>query len=361
MNGRPVLIMAGGTGGHIFPGLAVAEALRERSRAVVWLGTRRGLEARLVPERGFDVEWISVRGLRGKGYLAWILTPLQTLAAIWQVFGIFRRCRPAVVLGMGGFVSAPGGIAAWLTRKPLVIHEQNAVAGTANRVLSRLAQRVYAGFAGAFPEGVECEVVGNPVRREILALPAPDLRFRDRAGALRLLVIGGSQGARVLNETVPQAIAQLPEVDRPIVRHQAGKGADLAIEAYRSAGVDANVVAFIGDMAEAYGWADLVIARAGALTVAELAVAGVGAMLVPYPYAIDDHQLRNAESFCASGAGLVIEERELSPARLAAELERLRGRRADLLRMANAARSEARRDAAEQIAGACIELAEAVP
>jgi len=358
MTRGPVMIMAGGTGGHIFPGLAVAEALRERERPVVWLGTRRGLEARLVPERGLEVEWISIKGLRGKGLLAWIVTPLLTLAAIWQVLSVFRRRRPAVVLGMGGFVSAPGGIAAWIVRKPLVIHEQNAVAGTANRLLAHFARRIFAGFAGAFPPAVACEVVGNPVRREILALPEPAARFAGRDGPLRLLVIGGSQGARVLNETVPLAVARLPQSNRPIIRHQAGRGADLAEEAYRAAGVDAGVEAFVDDMAAAYGWADLVVARAGALTVAELQVAGVGALLVPYPYAIDDHQTRNAESFCKNGAGVMLPEQELDAERLGSELSRLQGRRGELLRMAQAARTDAKLNAADVLATACIDLVE---
>jgi UDP-N-acetylglucosamine--N-acetylmuramyl-(pentapeptide) pyrophosphoryl-undecaprenol N-acetylglucosamine transferase len=353
------MIMAGGTGGHIFPGLAVAEVLREQQRGVVWLGTQRGLEARLVPERGIEIEWINIRGLRGRGWRAWIATPLQMLAAIIQVMAAFRRCRPSAVLGMGGFVSAPGGIAAWLTRRPLIIHEQNAVAGTANRLLAPLARQVYAAFPGAFPLRVKHRVVGNPVRREIAILPPPAQRFAARRdGLVHLLVVGGSQGARVLNEIVPQAIALLPRELRPAIHHQAGQSADTARAGYAAVGTVAEVMPFIEDMAAAYAWADLVVARAGALTVAELEAAGVGAILVPYPHAIDDHQTKNAEHFARRGAGVVLAEPDCSAARLAAELGSLIGDRDKLLSMAEQARSQALTDAAVEIARACIAAGE---
>lgn len=356
MSAGPIMIMAGGTGGHIFPGLAVAEVLREQQQAVVWLGTRRGLEARLVPERGIEIEWITIRGLRGRGLRAWILTPLQMLAAIVQVISAFRRRRPSAVLGMGGFVSAPGGIAAWLTRRPLIIHEQNAVAGTANKLLAPLARQVYAAFPGAFSPRIRHRVVGNPVRREIAGLPAPAVRFARRGeGPVHVLVVGGSQGARVLNETLPEAIAALPRELRPLLRHQAGKSMDVANARYAECGVTAEVTAFIDDMAAAYEWADLVVARAGALTIAELEAAGVGAILVPYPHAIDDHQTKNAEHFARQGAGVLIAETDFSAARLAAELGRLIAARSVLLTMAEQARSQALTHAADEIARACID------
>jgi UDP-N-acetylglucosamine--N-acetylmuramyl-(pentapeptide) pyrophosphoryl-undecaprenol N-acetylglucosamine transferase len=353
------MIMAGGTGGHIFPGLAVAAELRRRNEDVVWLGTKRGLEARLVPEHGIDIEWIAIRGLRGRGLLAWLITPVQLLAAVFQVLRAFRRRRPRAVLGLGGFVSAPGGVAAWLARLPLIIHEQNAVAGTANRWLAPLARRVFCAFPGAFRERVRAEVVGNPVRAEIAALPDPQTRMAGRKEQrLQLLVVGGSQGARVLNQRVPEALAALPPERRPAVRHQAGREIDSARAAYAAAGIaDASIEPFIGDMASAYAQADFVIARAGALTIAELEAAGLGALLVPYPYAIDDHQTRNAESFARDGAGIVVAESELTPQRLRDEIDALYGDRERVIAMAVAARGHALTDAAEQLASACIDAA----
>ena len=363
--GGPIMIMAGGTGGHVFPGLSVADALRERGHGVVWLGTRRGLEARVVPRHGIDIEWISVSGLRGKGVRGLVTAPFRAAFAVGQALGVIRRRKPAAVLGMGGFVSGPGGLAAWLTRRPLVIHEQNAVAGTANRWLARFATRVFEAFPSSFPRGVPAERIGNPVRRSIAALPPAAERIAElcRAGQgasrrPRLLVLGGSQGARVLNVTVPAALAVLPEALRPEVRHQAGRLHDEARAAYRDAGVDADVREFIDDMADAYGWADFAVARAGALTISELAAAGLGAVLVPYPHAIDDHQTRNAASFAAEGAALVIAEQELTAERLAAELRSLLEQPSRLEAMAAASRALARVDAADRLADACIALAE---
>jgi UDP-N-acetylglucosamine--N-acetylmuramyl-(pentapeptide) pyrophosphoryl-undecaprenol N-acetylglucosamine transferase len=362
MASGPVVIMAGGTGGHIFPGLAVAEALRQRDRRVLWLGTPRGLEAEIVPPRGFEVEWISIGGLRGKGALAWVITPIKALAAVCRLLVTFWRRRPSAVLGMGGFVSGPGGVAAWLARSPLIIHEQNAVAGTANRLLARLAQRIYAAFPGAFPAGIAYQVIGNPVRSEIAAVPEPSVRFAQRRNAsAHLLIVGGSQGARVLNELVPAALGRLPAEKRPLVWHQAGRGLDAALAAYDAARISADAVAFIDDMARAYAWADLVIARAGALTIAELEAAGVGALLVPYPFAIDDHQTLNAKRFCVNGAGILIPESELSAERLARELSELLENRGRLLAMAEAAREQAKAGAAETLAEACIDVAENAP
>lgn len=362
MSAAPIMIMAGGTGGHVFPGLAVAEVLRQRAQPVVWLGTERGLEARLVPEHGIDVEWISIAGVRGRGAGAWLAAPFRIGFAVWQVLGALRRRRPAAVLGMGGFVSGPGGLAAWLARLPLIIHEQNAVAGTTNRWLARLARRVFEAFPDSFGARVAAECIGNPVRASILGAPAPSERMQ-AAGRrpVRLLVLGGSQGARALNRVVPAAIAELAEDARPEIRHQTGAGIDDARACYEAAGVDAKLESFVDDMAAAYAWADLVIARAGALTVSELAACGVGAVLVPYPFAIDDHQTKNAARFVAAGAAVLLPESELSAARLAAELERLCRDRAVLLGMAERARSQARPKAAQDLAEACLELAGAAP
>ena len=359
MSSAPILIVAGGTGGHVFPGLAVAEALRARARTVIWLGTHRGLEARVVPAQGIEIEWISIAGVRRRGLVAWLIAPFKTAAAVVQVLAALRRRRPAAVLGMGGFVSGPGGIAAWLTRRPLLIHEQNAVVGTTNRWLARLADRIFEAFPGAFPAARSAHCIGNPVRRAIVAVPPPRERAGARVGAqARLLVLGGSQGARTLNETVPAAIARLPTALRPRIRHQAGRTLDEARTAYAAAGVEAEIAPFIEDMAAAYGNADLVIARSGALTIAELAAVGVAAILVPYPYAVDDHQTRNAAYCVERGAAVLIAEAELSPERLALELQSLLAERARLLEMSERAREMARPHAAEDLAAACIELAE---
>ena len=354
--------MAGGTGGHVFPALAVANALRERAREVVWLGTRKGLEARVVPEAGLPIEWISVSGLRGKGVLAWLVAPFRLTLALIQSMAVLIRRRPAAVLGMGGFVSGPGGIAAWLLRRPLVIHEQNAIAGTTNRWLAPFAMQVLEAFPHSFPPGVVARSVGNPVRSEILAVDPPEVRLGSRQGyrdgELRLLVIGGSQGARVLNQTVPAALALLPEAGRPQVWHQTGRGNQEAVrEAYATLGIEARVDAFVDDMAGAYGWADLSICRAGALTVAELAAVGLGALLVPYAAAIDDHQRHNAEWLAGGKAAAVVLEHELSAERLAEELSRLSSSPGTLLGMARAARQLAAPDATGKIRDACLAAA----
>jgi UDP-N-acetylglucosamine--N-acetylmuramyl-(pentapeptide) pyrophosphoryl-undecaprenol N-acetylglucosamine transferase len=355
MMGGPVLIMAGGTGGHVFPALAVARVLRERGVPVVWLGTPGGMESRLVPAQGFPIEWVKVAGIRGKGMLAWILAPLRLLRAVLQARQILRRVAPRAVLGAGGFVSGPGGLAAWLLRIPLVIHEQNAVAGLTNRWLSRLAAQVLEAFPGSFGAAGRARCIGNPVRADIAALPAPALRFADREGPSRLLVLGGSQGAARLNVTVPRALAALRPGERPQVRHQAGvRGLDAARQAYREAEVEADVLAFIDDMAEAYAWADFAICRAGALTVAELQAAGLGAILVPFPSAVDDHQTRNAEVLVGVGAARLVQERDLDATRLGLLIGELAKDRARLLAMAQAARASAVTDAAERLADLCV-------
>jgi UDP-N-acetylglucosamine--N-acetylmuramyl-(pentapeptide) pyrophosphoryl-undecaprenol N-acetylglucosamine transferase len=353
----PVMIMAGGTGGHVFPALAVAGVLRRRRREVVWLGTRRGIEARLVPAAGYPVEWIEVEGLRGKGMTRWLAAPASLVRALWQARGALRRRRPGVVLGCGGFASGPGGIAAWLAGTPIVIHEQNAIAGLTNRWLARCAVRVAEGFPGSFDRRRHAVHVGNPVRSEIAGLPPPSERFAARAGPPRLFVFGGSQGAAALNRLLPEAIAALPAAIRPLVLHQSGvRDLDTTAAAYRQLGVEADVRSFIDDMATAYATADLVVARAGALTVAELAAAGVAAILVPFPAAVDDHQTHNARWLAEAGAARIVAEQGLTPARLADELGALfRAGRGELLAMANAARRVAITDAAERVATLCLE------
>ncbi|MFO1430376.1 MAG: undecaprenyldiphospho-muramoylpentapeptide beta-N-acetylglucosaminyltransferase [Candidatus Competibacteraceae bacterium] len=354
----PIVIMAGGTGGHVFPALAVAEQLRAQGVPVVWIGTHRGLEAKLVPQAGIPIEWIGVAGLRGHGLRRLVTAPLMLTQALLQAGTILRRLRPRLVLGMGGFASGPGGLMARFLGIPLIVHEQNALAGMTNRWLSRLADRVLEAFPGSFPPPRRALAVGNPVRAGIAALPAPAQRFAGRTGRPRLLVVGGSQGALALNQLVPAALASIPAAQRPDVWHQAGGALQsVAAEAYAAAGVTVNLQPFIDDMAAAYGWADLVLCRAGAITVAELAAAGVGAVLVPFPYAVDDHQTANARFLEKSGAALIAPQAELEPESLAALLQTLLGDRTKLLAMAQAARNLARADAAARVASICLEQA----
>ncbi len=355
---RPVLITAGGTGGHVYPALAVARELQARQVPVVWMGTRRGLEARVVPGAGIPMAWLWVSGLRGKGLLAWLLAPLRVMIALSQALVIVLRYRPRAVLGMGGFVSGPGGLIAALLRRPLVIHEQNAVAGLTNRILSRFSRRVLEGFPGTFEDIADVVYTGNPVRADIAAIEAPETRLAGRSGPLRLLVIGGSQGAQVLNETLPDVLKCLPEHRRPEVWHQAGsRNIESAERRYRLAQVKVRVAPFIEDMAEAYAWADLVLCRSGALTVAELAAAGVGSILVPFPFAVDDHQTRNGAFLADAGAAVLLPQSQLSPSRLTELLERLGNDRQCLLEMAVAARRLARVGATQQVADICLAVA----
>lgn len=350
-----VVIMAGGTGGHIFPALAVAEVLRGRGHTVTWIGTRQGLEATLVPEAGIPIEWIDVGGVRGKGFTTLLKSPFVLARAMIQALRILRRLQPVAALGMGGFASGPGGIAARLSGCPLVLHEQNAVPGLTNRVLSHVAARVMEGFPGSFPASRGAEYVGNPVRAAISSLPSPAARFANRNGASRLLVLGGSQGARVLNETLPLTIARLDASVRPEVWHQTGvHDVETVAAAYREHGIEARVAAFIDDMAEAYAWADLAVCRAGALTVAELAAAGLGAVLVPFAAAVDDHQTRNAGFLTQSGAAERMPQDRFSVETLVPRLQRLLADRNRLLSMAMRARTLARNDAAERVADVCL-------
>ena len=359
MTRKVALVMAGGTGGHVFPALATARVLQRRGYDIVWLGTKRGIEARLVPAAGIPVEWLSVSGLRGKGLAALAVAPVRLVVAVSQALRAIRKHSPRVVLGAGGFVSGPGGVAAWLSRRPLVVHEQNAVAGLTNRLLARLATRVLEGFPGSFGRGVRAERVGNPVRPEIVAVPPPERRYAGREGRARLLVFGGSQGSARLNAVLPAALGVLPEPLRPDVLHQTGQqGYDETVQAYRSRGIDADVRAFIDDMASAYGWADFAVCRSGALTIAELAAAGVPAVLVPFPAAVDDHQTRNAEYSVRVGAAVLAPESALTPVSLAATMRALlEAGRPGFLQMAQAARASAIVDADERLADACVQAA----
>jgi UDP-N-acetylglucosamine--N-acetylmuramyl-(pentapeptide) pyrophosphoryl-undecaprenol N-acetylglucosamine transferase len=350
---RTLLVMAGGTGGHVMPALAVADWLRARGWKVVWLGSRAGMEADLVPKRGYPIRFIRFAGLRGKGLVRAALLPFNLLVAFLQCARVIRAEKPDVVLGMGGYISFPGGMMAALSGRPLVLHEQNAIAGLANRVLAGVADRRLTGFPGVLPLG---EWTGNPVREPIAALPEPAGRYAAREGRLRLLVVGGSLGARPLNEAVPAALALLPEPDRPLTRHQSGaRQIDALREAYARAGVQGECVPFIEDMASALSEADLVVCRAGALTVAEIAAAGVASVLVPLPHAVDDHQSANARFLSSAGAAVLLPQSELSPQRLA---ELLRGfTRAALAEMAHKARALARPEATRLVAEQCMALA----
>jgi UDP-N-acetylglucosamine--N-acetylmuramyl-(pentapeptide) pyrophosphoryl-undecaprenol N-acetylglucosamine transferase len=355
MSSAPVMILAGGTGGHIFPGLAVAEALRARGVPVVWLGSRLGLENRLVPAADLTLDTIDVSALRGRGRLALVGAPVRLARALWQALRIVRRRRPRSVLSLGGFAAGPGGLAAWLLRRPLLVHEQNRVPGLTNRALAHLARRVLCGFPDAFADKFEAEAVGNPVRPEISALAPPAQRFAPRDARRRILVLGGSQGARALNAAVPKALAALGDAAEFEVRHQCGeRHREQAEQAYAAAAVPARIESFIGDMAQAYAWADLVICRSGALTLAELCAAGVGAVLVPYPHAVDDHQTRNADFLVANGAAHLLPEDDALAAGLEALLRRLLPSRSTLLAMADAARAQARPDAARRVADVCV-------
>jgi UDP-N-acetylglucosamine--N-acetylmuramyl-(pentapeptide) pyrophosphoryl-undecaprenol N-acetylglucosamine transferase len=353
--GGPVLIMAGGTGGHVFPALAVAKVLRARGVAVVWLGVPGSMESRLVPAQGFPIEWVRIAGIRGKGAMTWALAPLRIANAVAQAIRVLRRVKPRSVLGAGGYVSGPGGMAAWLMRIPLLIHEQNAIAGLTNRWLARLATQVLEAFPGSFGSHVHASTIGNPVREDIAALASPAQRFAGRGVPARLLVFGGSQGAQRLNVMLPQALARLSPESRPQVIHQSGeRGLEQTRAAYVQEKVEAEVLPFIEDMAKTYAWADLAVCRAGAMTVAELQAAGLGAIFVPLPIATDDHQTKNAAVMVDAGAARILQERDLTPETLSVMIAELVADRARLLKMAEAARSARITDAAARLADLCI-------
>ena len=350
-----IVVMAGGTGGHVFPALAVAEALRERGVEVSWLGTRQGLEAEVVPRAGFPIDYVQVSGLRGKGTLSLLLAPVRLLRALSQSLTILGRRRPAAVLGMGGFVAGPGGLAAWLKRRPLLIHEQNARAGLTNRLLAPLARRVMEAFPGTFDARHQAMHTGNPLRQafvEAARAPADD----PQPHRLRLLVVGGSLGAARFNDVVPEALAALDEGMRPEVWHQAGKrNLEAARTAYGTAGVEARLEPFIEDMAAAYRWADVVLCRAGAMTIAELAAMGAPSILVPYPFAVDDHQTANARYLADARAAILLPQPQLSAQRLGEILLALGTEQ--LQAMAAAARRLALLDATSQVVEQCLAVA----
>jgi UDP-N-acetylglucosamine--N-acetylmuramyl-(pentapeptide) pyrophosphoryl-undecaprenol N-acetylglucosamine transferase len=348
-----ILIMAGGTGGHIMPGLAVADVLRDRGWTVRWLGHPEKMEGKLVPARGYELCPLRFAGLRGKGFVDQLKAPFRFMRALKQAWGHFTRVKPNVVLGMGGYVAFPGGVVSALRAKPLVLHEQNAIAGMTNKYLSHFARRVLSGFPGALSGA---EVVGNPVRDEVVRLAEPSERYGQRSGALRVLVVGGSLGATTLNTVLPQAFAQMPSQTRPIVTHQAGAQHIDALErTYADVGVQAHCIAFIDDMASALGETDLLICRAGAMTVAEVSAAGVAALFVPFPFAVDDHQTANAKFLTDAGAGWVLQQKDMTAERLAQWLS-LRTRE-ELSGVAQRARTHAQPHAAQRIADICEELA----
>lgn len=353
-----VMILAGGTGGHVFPGLAVARYLRDQNVRITWLGTRAGIEARVVPAAGLGIhmEWLNIRGVRGKGMVGWLMLPFSLAFALVQALRAMWRCRPQAVLSMGGFVAGPGGIVAWLLRTPLLIHEQNAIPGLTNKWLAPLADLVLCGFPGAFAGLTGARHVGNPVRSELIAIVAPEQRLAGRTGSLRLLIVGGSLGARVFNEIVPQALRLFDAAARPEVWHQCGRDAVARTEsAYAELADGAKLTAFIDDMAQAFAWADVVLCRAGAMTVAELAASGSASILVPFPHAVDDHQRANALYLAERNAAVLLPQPEFTPARLAELLRGFHENRATLLTMARAARGCAVTDAAETVAQLCRE------
>lgn len=348
---KRVLMMAGGTGGHIFPALTVADELQQRGIAVHWLGTRAGMEAHLVVKAGFPIHYVSVVGLRGKGWSHLLSVLPRLVLSFYQAVLVMVRVWPHVVVSMGGYTSGPGGIAAWILRRPLLVHEQNAVPGLTNRILSRLAAKVLSGFPAAFPRNTGVIVTGNPVRSEIVSVPSPQLRFQKRDGRLRLLVLGGSQGAAKVNERVLAALAELDASECPEVWHQSGKQHLLDTQrVYEQAGVTGKVVAFIDDMSAAYAWADVVLCRSGAMTVAELAVVGIGSVLIPLPYAVDDHQTRNGMYLVDANAAVMVAEDKLTAESLADLLKQFIRERQRLVAMAEAARRLGNPHAAQRVA-----------
>jgi UDP-N-acetylglucosamine--N-acetylmuramyl-(pentapeptide) pyrophosphoryl-undecaprenol N-acetylglucosamine transferase len=362
---KTILVMAGGTGGHIFPALAVAEVLKHKGARIEWLGTRNGLESRLVPDQNYPIHYIDIGGLRGKGIKTLLLLPFRLLKAMIQTFKVYQQTKPDVVLGMGGFVTGPGGIVGWLTGRPLVLHEQNAIAGLTNKILFRFARKVFAAFPGAFAADNKLSVVGNPVRKSITEIPAPNERNHQETSHLHLLIIGGSLGATALNEIVPAAISLMlnceHHFEKIVVRHQCGeKHLDATEKNYELLNnkeplIKINIMSFIDNMAENYAWADLIICRSGALTVSEIAAAGVASILVPFPYAVDDHQTANARYLAEADAAILIQQNELNSEKLASILSNLE--KNILQAMAFNARKLSISNAAEVVAEECLKLA----
>ncbi len=355
MRRKHILIMAGGTGGHIYPGLAVAKCFLAQGIAVSWLGSEGGMELELVTQDDISMHAIKVRGLRGKGKLSLLLAPLLIISAMWQALCILRRIKPDLVIGLGGYASGPGGIVAWLLRKPLIVHEQNTKAGMTNRILSYFADSVLQGFPHTFAQRCHAVDTGNPVRAEMFNLPTPRQRFAQHEGRLRVLVLGGSRGALRLNEVVPQALALMPEIERPAVWQQTGTLTYLSTQAQcAELGVDIRLQDYIADMAQAYIWADLVICRAGALTVSELTAAGAASVMIPFPYAVDDHQTTNAQYLVNAGAGMMVKQDDLSPQYLVELLRSFTQDREPLLRMAELAQGLAKKNATQAIVDECL-------
>lgn len=355
-----ILMMAGGTGGHVFPALAVARYLQARDWEVHWLASQGGMETEIVSKAEIPLHIIDIKGVRRNGLVAFLSAPFQIARAIMQSLRIVYKLKPQVVLGMGGFVAGPGGIAAWLLRRPLVIHEQNAIAGVTNRWLAKVATTVLEGFPEAFSSQLKPIYTGNPVREALLALPTPVDRFRQRTGSVRLLILGGSRGAKVLNEICPEALGKIRLDKRPEVWHQTGEGHTETTRAiYQKYGVVARIEPFIEEMSEAYAWADLVVCRAGALTIAELAAVGIGSILVPFPFAVDDHQAANAQYLAKEKAAIVIPQSTLTAEKLSEILSEYLNDKLQLLAMANAAYTAAKRDALMEVSYYCEELNDA--
>ena len=357
-NQQPIVVMAGGTGGHVFPALAVAEYLREQGESIVWLGTRAGIESRVVPAANIAIEWLNVQGLRGKSAMTLILAPFRLLRACWQAYTTLLRLRPKAVLGMGGFVAGPGGLMAWILRIPLILHEQNSVIGLTNKLLSRLASRVYFAFPQAASKLPNSECIGNPVREALFKLGSSEDRLSARLeDNINILVIGGSLGAASLNKVMPAALAQIEADRRPHIKHQCGnRHLQTCQQHYRDAQVEAEVLDFIDDMSSVYAWADLVICRAGALTIAELTAVGVGSILIPFPYAVDNHQYYNARFLEENQAASILNETDLSAERLAGLIENYQQDRNALITLARNAQALAKADATRQLAQGIMEI-----
>lgn len=356
---KTILIMAGGTGGHVFPGLAVAKELQEQGYAIQWLGTLQGIESKIIPAAGIPLSTISVNGLRGKRWQSLFMAPWKLIKAIKQSLDILKQVKPCAVLGMGGFAAGPGGVAARLLNKPLIIHEQNAISGYTNRILAMLAKRVLISFPGTFPVRYRPVLTGNPLREEFFHMDNPDVRFSNRKGAIRLLILGGSQGSLALNQVLPLALKQLK--DFPItIKHSTGETSlEVTRQAYQANGIEVELHPFIGDMASAYAWADLCICRSGALTVAEICAVGVGAIFVPLPWAVDDHQTKNAQPLEAAGAAKIVQQSALTPEYLANLLRELCSDRGQLLKMAQAAKCLSSHNATEEVVKQIVEVCDA--
>ncbi len=354
MNDKNVLFMAGGTGGHVYPGIAIAKELESRGYRIHWLGTKNGIESRLVPAEGFSLHLLKIKGVRGKHFLKKVFVPISIIIAIIQAIKIVRKINPACVVGFGGYVAGPGGVAAYLMRKPLIIHEQNTVAGTTNKLLAKMAERVLLAFPGALPGGV---VTGNPVRAEMRKIQNPEQRFNDRQGPIRILIFGGSLGASAINKLIPNAVKLLRETSEFKIKHQTGKNDSLLVQdAYKKINIDAEVYEFIDDMSAALDWADFVICRSGALTVSEMATVGLGAIYIPFPYAVDDHQTKNAQFVCRENGGHILQERDAKPEVLAKLIKDFFIDRKTLLSMANNALSKAMPNTEKEIANICEEF-----